>query len=1064
VTKLPEIHTDADLTAAVDTARRVPAHRTQVFRAATAFGRAHTLPDGWPLLAAGTRNWDPTLHPRGRDGRFIAVGALLNLFDGPGYRTPSARGEAVGLSGTQGSERITVRITYAGRGSRLRVGDEVEYEPGNIATAPRARARLTNPTVGQLTTAEQDMLRRPRGARGPNPAAIEQADALANDTTQVRQRADLDASREAAEAQMTTAQRRELAKSRSTERGDRLADRLDRTSGATFPAFGLTPPTADPRTDEGAASWSNWLRDQMDLDEESGAYAFVDQSGFRRILDEVAESLDTPNGGPGVDYALSYIDDQFSNVATNTTTRLDATEERNAEVLGDMLRDAANAASPAGEGQGDLFGDETPADGDGAVDASEIEAPEAGPSAVDTAVLAEPTDLDTRGAALGWGPRGDLTPEQAESILESGEAAAARGLDTDMLGQVWVQGRFTAPTGATLSPEDVEDLARHDVEYTDLSRAKWSDAQVGSREWRGSTRPTLGLSDGQTYVQTLSGDWVDVRDNRTAPVTEAAAMTARLEAAQPAPEAPEAAPEAPEAAPEAPVTADPNRLDELQGGPAAASVPTSPALRATLAGTSDIVGRNPVESMRNALDSYRPQPQAPIPTSRPVAGALPATIGSETPWGVVISEGPLVGRFRTLWVESPEGEHLLITRGTPKQTPGVVDPRMWQARQEAMREFAANGNYARAAELGRARYTVEYLLPERDEPPGLADEPEPDAPDTSGEPEPVPLDELDEEGLAEADGGPDVSADTNPVPEDETPNPVPERDAALAERIRGIARSADNKGLGGDDLNAELEEILQLTDPADAHARMNRLMARVKLGGKQRARYRAWLDSYLGTSGDEPEKVINRLSDDNPLKARLTERTKAPAAEAAPDPAPVAEAEVPEPAPEPEPIPEATPVDVTPEPEAERAPTPVAEPTPEPEATAPAAAPQDDLAELIPKLYQPGAHKRLTDDELRRALTLTSLDVRRRVLEREAERRGLGATAELSPQEARARITQARDMYGSNSPAYIEAIRRWAGIAAAAPVVDVEPEMSQGTAAGLAAMRANRGTGGTTGV
>ena len=34
-------------------------------------------------------------------------------------------------------------------------------------------------------------------------------------------------------------------------------------------------------------------------------------------------------------------------------------------------------------------------------------------------------------------------------------------------------------------------------------------------------------------------------------------------------------------------------------------------------------------------------------------------------------------------------------------------------------------------------------------------------------------------------------------------------------------------------------------------------------------------------------KVINRLSDDNPLKARLTERTKAPAAEAAPDPAPV---------------------------------------------------------------------------------------------------------------------------------------------------------------------------------
>jgi hypothetical protein len=92
--------------------------------------------------------WNPALHPRGRDGRFIESGGLVNLFDGAGFAKPSGRGRAVGVRQDEsGEELIQVQLLDPPPGDYTR-GDIVEIDPENAEAAPEAKARISDEDLG----------------------------------------------------------------------------------------------------------------------------------------------------------------------------------------------------------------------------------------------------------------------------------------------------------------------------------------------------------------------------------------------------------------------------------------------------------------------------------------------------------------------------------------------------------------------------------------------------------------------------------------------------------------------------------------------------------------------------------------------------------------------------------------------------------------------------------------------------------------------------------------------------------------------------------------------------
>jgi hypothetical protein len=88
---------------------------------------------------------------------------------------------------------------------------------------------------------------------------------------------------------------------------------------------------------------------------------------------------------------------------------------------------------------------------------------------------------------------------------------------------------------------------------------------------------------------------------------------------------------------------------------------------------------------------------------------------------------------------------------------------------------------------------------------------------------------------------------------------------------------------------AQLDAILANPDPQSAHRDLAKLMGTLKQGGRQRARYRAMLDSHLGGSQPgsasvEAQATADSLSPDNPLKSRLAEKAVEAATSKSPDP------------------------------------------------------------------------------------------------------------------------------------------------------------------------------------
>ena len=108
--------------------------------------RSRVLPGSpGPEQITAAAGWDPSLHPRGRDGRFIELGAILDLFEGKGYSFPSARGEAIGVKRDEsGDVVLQVRATQGGffGGKKIAAGDEIDVSPVNAATAKPAKAKL----------------------------------------------------------------------------------------------------------------------------------------------------------------------------------------------------------------------------------------------------------------------------------------------------------------------------------------------------------------------------------------------------------------------------------------------------------------------------------------------------------------------------------------------------------------------------------------------------------------------------------------------------------------------------------------------------------------------------------------------------------------------------------------------------------------------------------------------------------------------------------------------------------------------------------------------------------
>lgn len=86
-----------------------------------------------PLTAA----WNPNLHPRDRDGQFIEVGDIVNVFDGMDFDTPSFQGKVTGNHAGIGGKTM-VEVTAPDGGKHL-------IDPGRIKAAPEHKASLDGP-------------------------------------------------------------------------------------------------------------------------------------------------------------------------------------------------------------------------------------------------------------------------------------------------------------------------------------------------------------------------------------------------------------------------------------------------------------------------------------------------------------------------------------------------------------------------------------------------------------------------------------------------------------------------------------------------------------------------------------------------------------------------------------------------------------------------------------------------------------------------------------------------------------------------------------------------------
>lgn len=84
-----------------------------------------------PLTAAG---WDNELHPRDRDGRFIEVGDLIDIFSAAGGIKPIARGKATGVE--QNSSGISMLTVTKDDGTTVRIRAD------KVKSAPDTKARL----------------------------------------------------------------------------------------------------------------------------------------------------------------------------------------------------------------------------------------------------------------------------------------------------------------------------------------------------------------------------------------------------------------------------------------------------------------------------------------------------------------------------------------------------------------------------------------------------------------------------------------------------------------------------------------------------------------------------------------------------------------------------------------------------------------------------------------------------------------------------------------------------------------------------------------------------------
>lgn len=103
-----------------------------------------------------------------------------------------------------------------------------------------------------------------------------------------------------------------------------------------------------------------------------------------------------------------------------------------------------------------------------------------------------------------------------------------------------------------------------------------------------------------------------------------------------------------------------------------------------------------------------------------------------------------------------------------------------------------------------------------------------------------------------------------------------------ASKVRLMARSAEKEStpLTFAEADDRLAGILNSGDPTQAHKDMAKLMTELKLGGKQRKRYREALDEYFGTGGGDSASVsaaatADNLSDSNPVKERLKKKAEA---------------------------------------------------------------------------------------------------------------------------------------------------------------------------------------------
>lgn len=128
------------------------------------------------------------------------------------------------------------------------------------------------------------------------------------------------------------------------------------------------------------------------------------------------------------------------------------------------------------------------------------------------------------------------------------------------------------------------------------------------------------------------------------------------------------------------------------------------------------------------------------------------------------------------------------------------------------------------------------------------------------------------------------AAPAGPAAEESAPE-APTGDPDAAKKLGLMARSAEkaSSAVGVDEATARINGALDDASQGrveKAHKDLAKLMTELKLGGKQRKRYRELLDAHAGTGGDDSAKteaaaVAEALPDDNPVKEKLAAKAQA---------------------------------------------------------------------------------------------------------------------------------------------------------------------------------------------